>query len=131
MSWNGESLAKEVSPQSIVVALIIRLYVCNQLPPTKWLLLYVSRYLDGISVDGDKEATLNPSLLTLCGSLTGILRNLQETKISKIQMDQHTGLYFTNFTILTEVWRIDSADQLLSIISGTYRLVAEKKLDFL
>ncbi|KAM9929918.1 hypothetical protein OXX80_009526 [Metschnikowia pulcherrima] len=126
MSWTGESLAKEVSPQSIVVALIIRLYVCGQLPPTKWLLLYVSRYLDGIAVDGDKEVTLNPSLLTLCGSLTGILQNLQETKISKIQMDQHTGLYFTNFTILTEVWRIDSADQLLSIISGTYRLVAEK-----
>ncbi|OBA22912.1 hypothetical protein METBIDRAFT_62923 [Metschnikowia bicuspidata var. bicuspidata NRRL YB-4993] len=118
---------EELSPQTITLALIIRLYLSNDLPESKFLLSFITQYLEGYPISEDKEYSANPTLLSLCCSIRRTYENYWRNNLTadtKRQRELSVDAFCLK--ILSILWSIDSADLLLLIVNDTYDFVSQR-----
>ncbi|GEQ71707.1 hypothetical protein JCM33374_g5393 [Metschnikowia sp. JCM 33374] len=113
-------MTDELSPQSVTLVIILKLYLSNDLPEGKYLLIFLSHYLEGFPFAGDNENLLNPTLLSLCHSITRICKKHEQKDML------HRFVETIQLSILVSVWKIESADQLFHIVNETYEFVASR-----
>lgn len=127
MPRNERLMTEEISPETITLVIIVRLYLSGDLPDCKYLLVFLARCLEGFPLVEDKEHLLPPTLLSLCQSMTKSCQNrrLNQAKI-EINEPENLAVNVIQLKILHVLWSINSADQLLIVVNETYDFVAKR-----
>lgn len=113
-------ISDEISPINVTLLILIKLYVCRQLPKTRKILYLLIQQLEEGKPNRQNELDITPDLSDLCIAL-GVSHSKSDGA-SDLNLED-SSMNVIIFMLLDFVWGIQSEEQLHGQINDAYTLI--------
>lgn len=126
MSWEDRVIVNEdISPHKVVIALLIKMYLSNEIPLRRNVIHYLITQIEGSPVLNEGTAIIVPCLSDLLAAIGKLYAGRTRRRKGMISEKLEAAFERIKSRILAEVWSITSYDQLHHSVVESYNSLSD------